>query len=190
MKTYSRLFALLLCLGLATTSCREDTKETMDPQESEMGAETDGDMDNYSGEAVEEGNEMDDTEGATEKTIWNTNVGNMQGTAVAAMIDMEPGTEVKVKDEKFKMEDSEKEVTIKTRDNGTVEKIEIEYKDGMGKWTGEALAGIIEMGPGSTKEVMDEKIKMDDKMKSVTIKSGDDGMVEKIQIEYKDKGEN
>lgn len=95
MKNHLRLFALVLCMGVALSSCRNEEKKATDNTEmnSEMNSET----------TVEE--------------------------TAAEKMNMDPDAEVKVKDDKIKMEDDTKKVKIKTDEDGTVDKTKVEYKD-------------------------------------------------------------
>lgn len=125
MKTYFKLLTLVLCLGVALVSCRDENKnDSMDGTEMEndsiMGT---NDMDQNMGGDTDQsmkGNMDQDRDGTLEKAA---------GQSAADKMDMESDAEVKVKDEKIKMEDSEKEVKIKTEDDGTVEKVKVEYKE-------------------------------------------------------------
>lgn len=125
MKAYLNFFTVLLCVGFVCVSCKDPNTNDR-RNETEMQSDT-----------IISGNNETHVQGSLERDLDRDGDGSLEeadGQTAAERLNMDSDAQVKVKDDKIKMEDAEKKVKIKTdKDDGSVEKAKVKYKDDEGK---------------------------------------------------------
>ncbi len=121
MKAYLKFFTVLFCTGVVFFSCK-DTNTADSREETTMQKDTIISAHNETNVSRSLEDDLDrDGDGTLEEA---------DGQTAADRLNMDADANVKVKEDKIKMEDSEKKVKIKTdKDDGSVEKAKVKFKD-------------------------------------------------------------
>lgn len=121
MKAYLKFFTVLFCTSVVFFSCK-DTNTADSREETTMQKDTIISAHNETNVSRSLEDDLDrDGDGTLEEA---------DGQTAADRLNMDADANVKVKEDKIKMEDSEKKVKIKTdKDDGSVEKAKVKFKD-------------------------------------------------------------